>query len=97
MRFRCYFVWLFSRFFLNLPNLSDLHQISFSINQNTALANSAPCNGGAIGTTAVEVLIEVEETTSSATATGPSAESEVTFAAVGEAEASAAAEIVGFF
>ena len=33
-----------SRFCLNLPNVLDLSQITFSANQNTKLALSAPCN-----------------------------------------------------
>ena len=48
-----------SRFCLNLPNVLDLNQITFSANQNTKLALSTPCNSAE---TATETTAETVET-----------------------------------
>ena len=47
-----------SRFCLNLPNVLDPNQITFSANQNTKLALSTPCNSEE---TATETTAEVVE------------------------------------
>ena len=47
-----------SRFCLNLPNVLDLNQVTFSANQNTKLALSTPCNSEE---TATETTAEVVE------------------------------------
>ena len=58
-----------SRFCLNLPNVLDLNQITFSANQNTKLALSTPCNSTETATettvTTPEAVTEVAATTSS--------------------------------
>ena len=58
-----------SRFCLNLPNVLDLSQITFSANQNTKLALSTPCNSTETATettvTTPEAVTEVAVTTSS--------------------------------
>ena len=56
-----------SRFCLNLPNVLDLSQITFSANQNTKLALSTPCNSEE---TATEIGAETM-TMVSVDATGP--------------------------
>ena len=48
-----------SRFCLNLPNVLDLNQITFSANQNAKLALSTPCNSEE---TATETTAEILET-----------------------------------
>ena len=48
-----------SRFCLNLPNVLDLNQITFSANQNTKLALSTPCNSEE---TVTETTAEIVET-----------------------------------
>ena len=57
-----------SRFCLNLPNVLDLSQITFSANQNTKLALSTPCNSEETVTettvTTPEAVTEVAATTS---------------------------------
>ena len=58
-----------SRFCLNLPNVLDLNQITFSPNQNTKLALSAPCNSAE---TATETTATTSETESVEVAIGPS-------------------------
>ena len=54
-----------SRFCLNLPNVLDLSQITFSANQNTKLALSTPCNSEEVSTT--EEVASEATTTSEAT------------------------------
>jgi len=51
-----------SRFCLNLPNLSDLNQITFSKNQYTKLALNTPFNSE-------EVVLEAEAETTTTTST----------------------------
>ena len=48
-----------SRFCLNLPNVLDLNQITFSANQNAKLALSTPCNSEE---TVTETTAEIVET-----------------------------------
>ena len=57
-----------SRFCLNLPNVLDLNQITFSPNQNTKLALSTPCNSAE---TATETTTTTSETESVEVAIGP--------------------------
>ena len=60
-----------SRFCLNLPNVLDLSQITFSASQNTKLALSTPCNSTEVSeevSTTEEVASEAS-TTSEATTT----------------------------
>ena len=60
-----------SRFCLNLPNVLDLNQITFSASQNTKLALSTPCNSTEVSeevSTTEEVASEAS-TTSEATTT----------------------------
>ena len=52
-----------SRFCLNLPNVLDLNQITFSANQNTKLALSTPCNSEEVS----EEVATESTTTSEAT------------------------------
>ena len=54
-----------SRFCLNLPNVLDLSQITFSANQNTKLALSTPCNSAE---TATETTAETVEAVATNTA-----------------------------
>ena len=52
-----------SRFCLNLPNVLDLNQITFSANQNTKLALSTPCNSAETATETTAETVEVVVTT----------------------------------
>ena len=75
-----------SRFCLNLPNVLDLNQITFSANQNTKLALSTPCNSEE---TATETTAETVE----AVATNAADQVSLEFAAVVVANANATALI----
>ena len=75
-----------SRFCLNLPNVMDLNQITFSANQNTKLALSTPCNSEE---TATETTAETVE----AVATNAADQVSLEFAAVVVANANATALI----
>ena len=57
-----------SRFCLNLPNVLDLNQITFSANQNAKLALSTPCNSAE---TATETTATTSETESVEVVIGP--------------------------
>ena len=82
-----------SRFFLNLPTLFDLNQVSFSTNQNTKLVLSASCNSEEVETS-VETLVETLENVSLATQMyGPT---EVMESIVGEVKGVVTAEVSGF-
>ena len=52
-----------SRFCLNLPNVLDLSQITFSANQNTKLALSTPCNSEEVSEEVVAESITTSEAT----------------------------------
>ena len=52
-----------SRFCLNLPNVLDLSQITFSAKQNTKLALSTPCNSAETATETTAETVEVVVTT----------------------------------
>ena len=52
-----------SRFCLNLPNILDLNQITFSANQNTKLVLSTPCNSAETATETTAETVEVVVTT----------------------------------
>ena len=75
-----------SRFCLNLPNVLDLNQITFSANQNAKLALSTPCNSEE---TATETTAETVE----AVATNAADQVSIEFAAVVAASANATALI----
>ena len=51
-----------SRFCLNLPNVLDLSQITFSANQNTKLALSTPCNSEETATETTAETVEAVAT-----------------------------------
>ena len=51
-----------SRFCLNLPNVLDLNQITFSANQNTKLALSTPCNSEETATETTAETVEAVAT-----------------------------------
>jgi len=51
-----------SRFCLNLPNVLDLNQITFSANQNAKLALSTPCNSEETATETTAETVEAVAT-----------------------------------
>ena len=80
-----------SRFFLNLPSLVDLNQVSFSKNQNTKPVLSSHCNSEEVETeTTVETIVV---TTLSTQMYGPT---EVMEMVVGETKGVVTAEVSGF-
>ena len=81
-----------SRFCLNLPNVLDLSQITFSANQNTKLALSTPCNSEEVSE---EVATESTTTLEVAAIMNGSAQLHYESVSITGAEVKAAVEVAG--